>query len=487
VSKRSVLPFKYLALGCAIGAASACHSGPFSLGVGPEPESTSDGGSVGSGVGGGGALGQGAGTAVAATGGSERTAGGSGGTSAETSGGASGAVSAGGSGGSSPTDDFGPAVGALSWVSMAPDGTPGSGDASDPSLSADGRFVSFSSYSENLVSGDTNFVLDVFVRDRSNRATTRVSVSEIGAELDFASGGPALSQDGRWIAYSYIGSSTSILRIAGPLDDPDPFTPIVEVPASNGVGPLPSLSGAGELAVYLLGRNEGGAAVAGFRRIGGVTERLSDCGGMNIDVLGAPRVSADGTRVAFGGLVGTVESVFMFDGQSGGCRMLSVAPDGSPGNARSYRPSISGDGRFVAFTSEASNLVVGDDNGVADVFVRDLATQTTRRIDPEPSAPGPSDFAALSGDGRYLVFASTISSVQADNTRRFALYERNLETNRTVKILEQADFGVVPPFYKTLLNQDGRVVVFESYASLIVDDTRAGSGDIYVFEFSAQP
>jgi Tol biopolymer transport system component len=157
-----------------------------------------------------------------------------------------------------------------------------------------------------------------------------------------------------------------------------------------------------------------------------------------------PAISADGRRVAFdlpaAGLVprdhNHARDVFVRDVATGRTRLVSVALRGSVGNGTSRAAAMSADGRFVAFESSASDLVVGDEDGLRDVFVRDLRNGTTRLV-------GPGRSPTLSGDGRLVAYESTGDIDVADL--------------RSGAIRRVADAG-----YRPSLSADGRYVAFES-------------------------
>src|SRR5262245_29695996 len=110
--------------------------------------------------------------------------------------------------------------------------------------------------------------------------------------------------------------------------------------------------------------------------------------------------------------------VFVRDRQTGETTRVSVSSSGVEGNYYSGEPAISPDGRFVAFVSEATNLVPGDANGVADVFVHDRVTHKTQRVSVSSAgfeANGPSMRPSLSKDGRFIAFASEASNLVGDD------------------------------------------------------------------------
>jgi Tol biopolymer transport system component len=284
-------------------------------------------------------------------------------------------------------------------VSVASDGTPGNGNAdSFTSISADGRYVAFSSSSSNLVAGDTNGVRDVFVHDRETRATERVSVGPFGAgpEMDGGSDMPALSADGRYVAF--------------------------HSQASNLIGPL--LGTQNDVFVH--------------DRETGVTELVSVASDGTEGNSGSarPSISSDGRYVAFDSAASNLVpsdtprylDVFVRDREAGTTERVSVANDGSEGNENSWNPKISAEGRFVAFQSFASNLITDDTSSNLDVFVHDRETGTTEGVSvssegaQDAMSHGPSP---ISAGGRYVAFTSGASLVPGDTNGVSDVYLRD--------------------------------------------------------------
>jgi Tol biopolymer transport system component len=272
-------------------------------------------------------------------------------------------------------------------VSVASDGAQGNGDSFDNSISADGRYIAFASRASNLVAGDTNGKQDIFVHDRLTGQTTRVSVASDGAQGNGDSGQPVISADGRFVAF-YSSASNLV-----PGD-------------TNGV-----------------------EDVFVHDRLTGQTTRVSVAsdGAQGNGPSWGPSISADGRFVAFesrasnlvpGDTNGTTD-VFVHDRHTGQTMRVSVASDGREGNSYSWLARISADGRFVVFTSDASNLVAGDTNGTWDVFVHDRLTgQTTMVSVASDGTPGNgrSIGVSISGDGRFVAFMSEASNLVAGDT-----------------------------------------------------------------------
>ena len=232
-------------------------------------------------------------------------------------------------------------AGATEVVSERPDGEGTNGPASQPSLSADGRFVAFVSAADGLVPGDDNLGSDVFVRDRASGTTTAASVSSSGALPQYVSRRPeseqpTLSADGRYVAFS---SNAGDLTAGDVFNDVDVFVR----DRVGGTTRMASITAAGEQAY--------GGDSAG------------------------PSISADGRYVAFhssagnlspGGGFGTAD-VVVFDGETNRTKPLTLGRDFD--EDESVFPSLNADGTQVAFTSRNNDLVTGDTNGVADVFL----------------------------------------------------------------------------------------------------------------------
>jgi Tol biopolymer transport system component len=174
---------------------------------------------------------------------------------------------------------------------------------------------------------------------------------------------------------------------------------------------------AGAIATLVVGTGLAAAATPAAVGSGAVTTRVPvDRSGQQAnDFSCCPAMSADGRFVAFasGGsnlVAGDTNGhtdVFVRDRVAQVTRRISVGPGGQQANRGSRDPAISADGRFVAFSSYASNLVAGDTNGHADVFVRDRRAQLTRRVSVGPAGQQANAWSfepAISAHGRFVVF-----------------------------------------------------------------------------------
>jgi Tol biopolymer transport system component len=273
-------------------------------------------------------------------------------------------------------------LGTTERVSVASDGTEGNDVSSGPSISADGRYVAFSSMSDNLVADDSNHDRDVFLHDRQTGATEPISVATDGTRGNFASGGyqtgsPRITSDGRYVVYGSYASNL-VPNDLNTWDD-----------------------------IFVRDR------------VAGTTERVStsSTGSEGNGHSLRPSISNDGRFVVFAtfadNLGGTDDNpyydLYLRDRQAGTTTRLTVGMGGALTDGDSLISAISSDGRYVAFESAASNLVPNDVNGASDVFELDrqggqvdLVSRSFKGV----NANGPSGFPAISNLGLNVAFES---------------------------------------------------------------------------------
>ncbi|MFI0486162.1 TolB family protein [Actinomadura sp. 9N215] len=319
-------------------------------------------------------------------------------------------------------------------VSVSGTGAEGNGRSLDPSISADGRYVAFTSEASNLVAGDANGTFDVFLKDRRTGVTTNLHVDSEEDQGNSAAFSPSVSPDGRYVAFS-----SSSVNLA-PGADNGFFNAFLRDVAA-GTTEVVSLSTAGEPAWgsssepsvsadgrYVAFTSEAANLVPGDTnetydvfvrdRTANATTRVSltVSGGQFTLGSGAPSISADGRHVAFGaGSEEGITNVYRRDLRRGATRQVSANAQGIPGNGDSAWPSISANGRFVAYESRATNLTPGEDtNETIDVFVTDLRTRATTRVTVTSTGEqgnGRSEVLGISGDGRTVLFGSAASNL----------------------------------------------------------------------------
>jgi Tol biopolymer transport system component len=349
-------------------------------------------------------------------------------------------------------------TGTVTLVSRA-DGAGGSaadGRSFYPSISADGRYVAFGSSAENLSSEDVTFN-DVFVRDLSAGTTTLVSraAGPTGAAADGESTDPSISADGRHVAF--VSQANNLVTDDAKVVQTDVFvrdldTGVTELVsrASGAAGAAatdysfePSISADGRFVAFssrapldpedfdassfpqdVFVRDRAAATTVLVSRASGPTGKPSDV------ESSSPAISADGTHVAFAsdakltGQRGYDRNVFVRDLVAGTTKLVSVGDEGKAGDAKRL-PSISADGRYVAFQTRSDKLSPVDADARVDIFVRDMTkglTVTVSRASGALGVPGdgPSSSSSVSADGSLVAFDSRATNLSAADSDRFA-------------------------------------------------------------------
>jgi Tol biopolymer transport system component len=345
-------------------------------------------------------------------------------------------------------------TGATHIVSVDSAGNPNNDHCASSSLSADGRYVAFTGDATNLVPGDTNFAPDAFVHDLYTGETTRVSVGSGGTQANDYSNVPMLSSDGRYVAFESAADNLA------PGD-------------TNGWSD-----------VFLHDRVTQETRLVSVTSAGIPSTGYSD----------APSISARGRHVAFassgadfvaGDTNGSYD-VFVHDFVTGQTVCASLTPAGVPGNAPSRAPALSRGGRYVAFPSYASDLVSDDTNGVCDVFVRDLALNSTTRVSVDSSGAQLTLeswplVVSISADGQVVGFTTAALSTAPTPLYQSVVHDRRTGETRIVSTTPEFVEGNQRS-WATTLSADGRFVVFASEATDLVPRDTNGGFDIFSFD-----
>ncbi len=348
-------------------------------------------------------------------------------------------------------------AGVTQRVSVRSGGAEATGDSRFPAISADGDVIAFVSRAADLVDGDNNGFQDVFVHHRRTRTTIRVSVSNLGAEALGFSGEAAISADGKHVAFSSDAANLVDGDVGGFFDV---FVRDLETQETHRVSVGP-------------GGMEAGAH------------------------SGRPSLSADGMVVAFESTAANlvdadtnnVKDIFVHDRVAGVTTRVSVRSGGAQAGGVSDSPVISADGRYVAFRSDAPDLVEGDTNGQSDIFVHDRLTGATVRVSVGASgqAGGDSRYPAISADGRHVAFTSSAPDHVADDFNGVTdVFVRDLEALVTVRVSVGAG-GLEANGYsfRSSISADGSRVAFESEATNLVAGDTNTRADIFVRDRAA--
>ena len=337
--------------------------------------------------------------------------------------------------------------GTVTRVSVGPRGRQADAGSVDASVSAGGRYVAFVSAATNLVPGDTNGVNDVFVRDLRAGTTRRASVGPGGRQGNGASLFPAISADGSAVAFQTFASN--LTGRTDPRDTnkaEDVYlrdlrsrrtTRVSIAPGRRqftGPSALPAISADGRRVAFVAEHSGPNRFEVWLRDRRTHTTRLVS---VRRDVeednsVGRPSLSGTGRFVAFASSRATLvrgdtnraRDVFVRDLLTGRFTRVSVAGDGRQADSDSEGPSLSRTGRFVAFVSFADDLVPGDTNQRSDVLLRDRRTGTLRRVSHGPHGAQGNDNSAffleasVSADGRHVAFESQAGNLVPDDTNR---------------------------------------------------------------------
>ncbi|MEO6469396.1 MAG: hypothetical protein ABIP21_09860, partial [Acidimicrobiia bacterium] len=285
---------------------------------------------------------------------------------------------------------------------------PTSGANAGTDISPTGRYVVFTSEATNLVTGDTNNAADVFLRDSQTAVTVRVSIADDEAEGQLGGYGGLASSDGRYVAFSSDSENLVALDTNQSTD------------------------------VFLRDR------------VAGTTTRVSRGGTEGDGSSYLQSMTPNARFIVFASdaenLIGTEDQnfstdVFLRDRTLSKTERVSVDTDGAEGDVDSSGGSISDDGRYVTFISNASNFDPDDSGIYADVYVRDrnVAAPLTTRLTALPNgdeADSDSSNALISGDGRVVVFDTDAGNLlsQPDENATTDVYAKVLATGVTERI-----------------------------------------------------
>jgi uncharacterized repeat protein (TIGR01451 family) len=332
----------------------------------------------------------------------------------------------------------------------------------DPTVTYDGRYIVYTSYATNLVPDDTNGSiffedtgLDVFMHDRVQNSTIRVSLNWQGQEIDGSSSG-IITGDGRYIVF--FSSGTNVIPGGNELEH-----------------------------TYLFIRDW---------QTGAINQLLQTVDGQPPNGLSQhPAASYDGRYIVYASSASNLvpndlnghSDIFYLDRQTGVQRRVTLGPNGEA-NGPSGRPQISGDGRYIVFHSEATNLVANDTNGVSDIFLYEMATGALRRISVAGNGAqsnGLSKEPSICHDGRFVSFTSAATNLvpgDVNGQRDVFVYGTANGQIRVVTANANGEWGNNIA-HRSFMIPNCEMVAFASEADNLVPNDTNGERDAFMGDF----
>lgn len=350
----------------------------------------------------------------------------------------------------------------IEWISCSDIMNQGNANSSRGVVSSDGRYIAFASYAR-LTMEDADSYSDIYLRDRLTGKLELVSLSSNGVKGNLNSFHPAISNDGRYVAF--YSNSTNFFDGA-------------------------------EYGVYVRDRVEGKTELVSKSSNGVIGNQMSY----------ESTISGDGRYIAFTSQANNLVNVktfgpqiYIHDQVTGNTELVSVSSRGEAGFGDSKHPSISKDGRFVAFVSYANNLVEGDTNAAWDAFVRDRSTGKTIRVSVSSNGAESKQpigyavqgvrYTSISPDGKYVAFYSLASNLTNINTNgKWNVFLHNISASQTELVsVTQNGLGIndnFPPMdpMANYISSDGRFVVLQINSAIITDGNNDLSNGIFLWD-----
>jgi Tol biopolymer transport system component len=348
-----------------------------------------------------------------------------------------------------------------SRISITSSGGQSNGDSFKPSMTPDGSKIVFYSVATNLVPGDTNGEFDCFLWRRSAPNTVeRVSLNSSGQQGTGGSVGshdPTISADGNWVAWE--SEATNLVP-----NDTNGGQDAFLRNLTTGVTTRENLGPGGVQA-------QGGS-------VGTHDPHMSSNGRWMVFYSDQTNLVPNDTNHR--------RDEFLRDTVNGVTRRISLTPSGGQSNGESYEPWISDDGRYVTFASGASNLVSGDSNGKGDIFLADVAVTPAKitRVSvssSEAQGNGSSNIPELAPDGRYVCFLSFASNLVSGDTNSHAdMFVRDIAAGVT-RVASVSSSGHLANGDSSgcAVSSAGTYVAFKSVATNLVPNDTNGVADVF--------
>jgi Tol biopolymer transport system component len=352
--------------------------------------------------------------------------------------------------------------GTVERVSVGPGARQSNGDSQRPTLSSDGRFVAFWSAADNLIDSDTNGETDCFVHDRQAHDTIRVDRGPDDLEANGDCARPVISGDGNLVAFESAATNLEKPGVLGKSVDTNKARDVFLRDLEAGTTKRISLTSDGK-------QGTGESVRPAISTDGRYVAFQSDAA-----------LQSDDTNAK--------TDVYLYDREAAEVTRVSIGPGGVEGSGGSFSPALSADGRFVAYWSNAGNLAADDNNKAGDVFVFDRNDGSTVRVsvgEGGAQGDGMSSDPSISPDGRYVAFWSGATNLVSDDTngkRDIFLADREAGTIVRVSVADDGTQGDGDSFSPNI-GAGGGLVAFDSTSrTLVPDDPKSKGSDIFLYQ-----
>ncbi|NOQ64221.1 MAG: DUF4214 domain-containing protein [Methyloprofundus sp.] len=338
-----------------------------------------------------------------------------------------------------------------SIADISANGVIGNSSAILPSLSADGRFIAFASYANNLLAGTRSEDMQIYLYDKEQGSIALVSKNMFGKANNASNGKPEISADGQYITFATAASD---------MDDQDTLNKLKDVFV--------------------------------YDRVTEQVSRVSSASELGLSEF--PVISANGRFISYQSTIDDIvandnngtSDVFVYDRLQNISTRISLSFTGKEGRNESTRPSISADGRYITYQSDASNLVAGDNNRSSDVFVYDRNTEEVALVSRSTAGAWGSDDSVkpvISADGRFISYTSESdnlsSGARLNKNPKIFVYDREngVTSLATINSLGELSNG---RSFRSAISSNGRFVSYNSDATNLVAGNIINVSNIFV-------
>ena len=393
-------------------------------------------------------------------------------------------------------------------ISLKSDGTQANGQSGSSSISDNGRYTIFESNATNLIPNDLNGHTDIFIYDDVDETVELITLAPDGTQANGSSNSGYINSHGDYVTFSssannLVAEDTNGQRDIFVYDRVNQTTELVSITTdgvqANGLNLFSAINANGNIVAFesiadnlVTGDTNGQQDIFVRDRANQITRRIQI--GLNGAQANAGShlgsVSANGRYISFSSTASNLvpndtngkSDIFVYDRVNQTTELVSMGLNNAVANDDSTSGFISGDGSFVVYESKANNLVANDNNGASDVFVYDRINQTTELVSVKSDGTlsnGNSYEPSISDDGSIVAFLSDANNLVADDTNARANVFIRDRLNQTTEIIDADSFP--------LLSGDAQSLVFTSSLDTLVPNDTNDTGDVFLIDLSPEP